>query len=324
MSINGHKSENVEVTSGVPQGSVLGPTLFIYYINDLPDVTDSSSEIFADDTKGFNPVQSEEGQIKQQSCIDSFVDWSIKWLLGFNTSKCNIMHLGKNNPRYEYTIKSGDTVCPLSVTTCEKDLGVYIDPHLNFKEHITKTVKKARAMSGMILRSINGRTSDILIPLFIGLVRPVLEYANPVWCPMYKQDIKRVEKVQRQFTKKISGVNHLDYEDRLQALNIPSLLYRRSRGDMIETYKIVHDIYDKLTTKTLLKINKFTTRTNSHKLLKPRFHTKKFQHFFSNRIINKWNSLPERIVNATSLNVFKNTLDRHWGHLKFNTDIDKV
>ena len=143
------------------------------------------------------------------------------------------MHLGKNNPRYKYTIKSGDTVCPLSITTCEKDLGVYIDPHLNFKEHITKTVKKARAMSGMILRSINGRTSDILIPLLIGLVRPVLEYANPVWCPMYKEDITRVEKVQRQFTKKISGVNHLDYEDRLQALNIPSLLYRRSRGDMI-------------------------------------------------------------------------------------------
>ena len=324
VSINGNKSDNVEVTSGVPQGSVLGPTLFIYYINDLPDVTDSSSEIFADDTKGFNPIRSEADHVKQQSCIDSFVDWSIKWMLGFNTGKCNMMHLGKNNPNFEYTIKNGDTVCPLNITTCEKDLGVYMDPLLKFDEHITRTVKKARSLSGMILRSITGRTSDILIPLFIGLVRPVLEYANPVWSPMYKKDIIRVESVQRHFTKRISGLNHLSYHERLRALNIPSLEYRRSRGDMIETYKIVHNIYDKLTTKTLFKKNDCITRTNSKKLFKPHCVTKKFQHFFSNRIINTWNSLPERIVNAESLNVFKNTLDRYWGDLKFMTVTDEV
>ena len=86
---------------------------------------------------------------------------------------------------------------------------------------------------------------------------------------------------------------------------------------MIETYKIVHNIYDKLTTKTLFKKNDCITRTNSKKLFKPHCVTKKFQHFFSNRIINTWNSLPERIVNAESLNVFKNTLDRYWGDLKF-------
>ena len=91
-----------------------------------------------------------------------------------------------NNLQYKYTINNGDTVRPLSITTSEKDLGVYIDPLLNFNDHITTTVKKARSLTGMILRSIKGRTKDILIPLFIGLVRPVLEYANPVWSPQKK------------------------------------------------------------------------------------------------------------------------------------------
>ena len=211
VSVNGCNSESVPVTSGVPQGSVLGPTLFIYYINDLPTVTDSKSKIFADDTKGFNPIRDQDDHTKQQECIDSFVKWSVKWLLGFNTTKCNMMHLGKNNPRHKYTINNGDEVCNLNITTCEKDLGVYIDPLLDFNEHMAKTVKKARSITGMILRNINGRTYDILVPLFVGLVRPILEYANPVWSPIYRKDIDMIEKVQRNFTKRVSGLNRLTY-----------------------------------------------------------------------------------------------------------------
>ena len=232
-----------------------------------------------------------------------------------------MMHLGKNYPLYNYTINNGDTVCPLSVTTSEKDLGFFIDPLLNFNDHITYTVKKARSLTGMILRSIRGRTKNILIPLFIGIVRPVLEYANPVWCPMYKKDIEKIEKVQRHFTKKISGINNLTYTERLKVLELPSLEFRRARGDMIETYKIVHGIYDELTTNSLFTRNHSTTRANSYKLFKPRFTTKKFQHFFSNRVINRWNNLPEIVVDAKSLNVFKNTLDKHWAKMRYSIDL---
>ena len=322
VSINDCKSEKVPVTSGVPQGSVLGPTLFIYFINDLPTVSDSTSKIFADDTKGYNPIHSPEDQVKQQSCIDAFVEWSIKWLLGFNFDKCNIMHLGKNNPHYQYTINNGTDRVVLKTTHCEKDLGVYIDPLLNFQEHITTTVKKARSLTGLILRSVTGRTGDILLPLFIALVRPILEYANPVWCPMYKKDIERIEKVQRHFTKRICGLNKLSYPERLKELNLPSLEYRRARGDMIETYKMTHDIYDNLTTNSLItQNNNSITRSNTNKLFKQRFNTKQFQHFFSNRIINNWNSLPEEIVNCKTLNSFKNGLDRYWGGYKFSINI---
>ena len=112
-----------------------------------------------------------------------------------------------------------------------------------------------------------------------------------------------------------------DYTERLKNLNLPSLEYRRARGDMIETYKIMHGLYDSVTTKSLINRNVTITRTSTNKLFKPRFITKQFQHFFSNRIINNWNSLPEDIVCAKSLNVFKNALDKHWGHIKFSIDI---
>ena len=265
VSVNGCNSESVPVTSGVPQGSVLGPTLFIYYINDLPTVTDSKSKIFADDTKGFNPIRNQDDHKKQQECIDSFVKWSVKWLLGFNTTKCNMMHLGKNNPRHKYTINNGDEVCDLNITICEKDLGVYIDPLLDFNEHMAKTVKKARSIAGMILRNINGRTYDILVPLFVGLVRPILEYANPVWSPIYRKDIDMIEKVQRNFTKRVSGLNRLTYSERLRRLDLPSLEFRRARGDMVETFKIMKGMYDESTTKTLVIRNSNSiTRNNNN------------------------------------------------------------
>ena len=325
VSVNGTSSEKVSVTSGVPQGSVLGPTLFIYYINDLPTVTSTPTSIFADDTKSHNQIKEEEDSIQLQSCIDSLIRWSYKWLLFFNCDKCNMMHLGKNNKCYEYTTCAEKQTTPLNVTTKEKDLGVYVDPLLNFKEHITMTIKKARGMSGLILRSLESRSSDILCPLFLSMVRPILEYANPVWCPYLRKDIDRVEKVQRHFTKRISGLNKMSYYERLESLNLPSLEFRRARGDMIECYKLTHELYDPLTTSTLFELdtNK-STRAHPFKLKKKRFNTTQYQNFFTNRVINRWNSLPHSIVNADSLNVFKNRLDKHWGEYKFSTRVAEV
>ncbi|MCP3853075.1 MAG: hypothetical protein GY694_23025, partial [Gammaproteobacteria bacterium] len=276
VSINDVCSEEVSVTSGVPQGSVLGPTLFIYYINDLPTVSDTPTNIFADDTKSHSEIKSIADKDKLQECINSLVEWSIKWMLGFNGQKCKMMHLGKNNPCYEYTIPDGDNVITLETTDCEKDLGVHVDPLLEFNEHIAKIVKKSRSLAGMILRNISSRTSNILVPLFVALVRPNLEYANPVWCPFKRKYIDHIEKVQRQFTKRISGLNKLSYNQRLKELNLPSLEFRRLRGDMIETYKILTNTYDPITTKTLMHVVTNTkTRTHTFKLQKDRFKTNK-------------------------------------------------
>ena len=319
--INDEKSDTLPVTSGVPQGSVLGPTLFIYFINDLPLVTKLPMEIFADDTKAFNKSENTTDKLKLQNAIDAMVQWTKLWLIEFNKLKCKVLHAGKHNPNFEYHIGSGTDKTTLEVTTNEKDLGVHIDPLLTFENHINETIKKATNMSNLIMRAITYKSADIMIPLFKALVRPTLEYANVVWFPAKRKDINALENVQRRYTKCIAGMKETPYEDRLKSLNLPSLEYRRIRGDMIEAFKITHNIYDYRVTENLLKMDKKTTRNHGYKLEKQRVNSSQYQNFFTNRIVNVWNNLPYEVVNADTTNCFKNKLDKHMKQFIFTTNL---
>ena len=162
-----------------------------------------------------------------------------------------------------------------------------------------------------------------MIPLYKALIRPVVEYGNPVWCPYLRKDIDQIEKIQRHFTKNIIGMKNLNYEERLRLLKLPSLEYRRIRGDMIEVYKILHNLYDSLTTNSLLTLdNNSTTRGHNFKLQKGSFNTTKFKYFFTNRVVNLWNKLSEKIVNAPSLNVFKNNFDAFMNKYIYSINLD--
>ena len=234
-----------------------------------------------------------------------------------------MLHLGNNNPKHEYSITVGDDVVKLAETKCEKDLGVHIDPNLDFRDHIHKTIKKARSVSGMIIRNISYCKTSIMCPLFKALIRPILEYGNAVWSPFLKQDIDNIEKVQRHFTKRIDGLYNLSYHDRLRVLKLPSLEYRRMRGDLIETYKIVRGMYDVSTTNSLFHRETNTiTRSNMFKLTKDRVASKKYHWFFPNRVINMWNKLPNSIVSSDSLNNFKNGVDNHFRELMYSTRLN--
>ena len=324
VKINGHVSDRCEVSSGVPQGSVLGPTLFIYFINDLPDMTKCKTKIFADDTKAYTEV-TEDSESRQflQCCIDSLVTWADTWLMKFNSSKCKVMHLGKHNPNHVYYIRDGYNYSQLDTTSVEKDLGVYVDNKLNFDTHVTTIVKKCNKLSGMIVRTITHKDKDIMVPLFKSLIRPVIEYGNTVWCPYLKKHIELVEGVQRRFTRKIYGTAHLDYHERLKFLKLPSLEYRRFRGDLLETYKMMHNCYDEVCTNPLFQIShENRTRGHAYKLTKLHASNNITKHFFSHRIVNVWNGLPVEAVNASSLNVFKNYIDKLFGDKMYRTGID--
>ena len=217
-------------------------------------------------------------------------------------------------------MKNGDDHILLNKSECEKDLGVYIDTNLDFKTHIKTQVKKARCSAGVINRHIINKTPKVMVPLFKSMVRPIIEYANTVWAPYLKKDIIEIENIQRHFTKKIKGMKNKTYEERLSKLKLPSLTYRRLRGDLIEVYKIVHAIYDPITTHSLLtKVpdSSITRKTNSHKLTKLRTNKNPFKYFFTNRINNIWNSIPNEIVNAKGLNILKNKIDAHFRDIKF-------
>ena len=325
VTVNGKDSQCNPVTSGVPQGSVLGPILFIYFINDLPDVVDCSIKIFADDTKIYLPIYSKEDSEKLQNNIDSLIEWSDRWLLRFNIDKCKILHIGDANPKFEYVMKEKDTLVNLKSTECEKDLGVYVDSKLKFDQHINATIRKSKNICFLIMRNIHFKSPHIMVPLFKALVRPILEYGNAVWCPYTRKDINAIEEVQRYYTKRIIGMKNLEYEDRLSKLRLPSLESRRIRGDMIEVFKITNKNYDTVTTNTFFEFSDNITRNNGKKLTKTQVNYKQFQEFFTNRIINMWNSLPGEVVNSDCVNGFKNAFDDLFcSHMyKINLSISK-
>ena len=316
--INEVPSEKTPVTSGVPQGSVLGPVLFVIYINDLPSKLKSDAFMFADDTKIFHIYDDKLIEDIQED-LDKLQNWSDQWLLKFHPDKCKQLHIKKTSlttvlPTRHLYKSQGEQIqeVELESITTEKDLGITFDNCLNFKHHINNIIKKASQMMGIIRRTFENLSPEIFKPLYIALVRSGLEYGQTVWSPFLIGDIRRVEQVQRNATKKINGFKNLTYKERLEKLGLPTLVYRRKRGDMIELYKILHDIYDEQV-KPHLPLAQDVRRGHQYKLFKKRtlrLDIRKYS--FTNRVVDTWNSLPSYVVDANSLNSFKNRLDKHW------------
>ena len=239
--INGESSECKDVTSGIPQGSVLGPLLFVIFINDLPDQVKSDMYLFADDTKVFRRISTKEDKEILQEDINEMLKWADKWQLEFHPDKCVKMSI--NNKECENrTYKMNDIT--LKNVKQEKDIGVIVDDQLKFEDHMYEKIKKANNMMGLIRRSFMHLDKEMFLNLYKALVRPHLEYANVIWHPTKMKDITAIENVQRRATKYLPSLKDLSYEERLQKLKLPTLRYRRLRGDLIETYKLMTGKYD--------------------------------------------------------------------------------
>ena len=303
--INGLSSGWRDVTSGVPQGSVLGPLLFIIYINDLDLGLISKISKFADDTKmGVNANDKES--IKQlQIDLDKIGEWSQKWQMPFNVEKCKVMHIGYKNTNADYSLLGK------KIESCneEKDLGVIISKDLQFSKQCTEVEKKAQKLLGYIKRQFNTRKKDTILTLYNALVRPHLEYAVQFWSPTQRKDIEKLESVQARATKLIPSIRHLGYQKRLEHLNLYSLEKRRLRGQLIETFKILNGI-DKIDYRNLFTLSGNQTRTNGWKLELKRFNTSHCGNFFTYKIPSLWNRLPVDVVNSSTINQFKQGLDK--------------
>lgn len=315
VSVNGSTSNWSDVTSGIPQGSVLGPILFVIFINDLPDAVDSVTRIFADDTKMYGRVVTEDDRECIQRDIERLSEWSEEWQLKFNTSKCSVMHLGQNNPKHTYTMKNNAGQDErLEVTDLEKDLGLHVDNKLTFHQHTSTTVGKANRILGIIKRTFTTRDNEVIKRLYTTMVRPILEYGNAPRIHQYAGDTDRMERVQRRATKLCTEVKDLTYEERLKRLRLPSLYYRRQRGDMIQVYKIVTGKVKLDQDKLLPPSNVGRTRGHNQKLMKRRSRLNLRKYSFGYRVVDDWNSLPDWVVGAVDLNDFKTKLDKCWHH----------
>ena len=317
VKVSNEYSKTMKVTSGIPQGSILGPVLFLIFINDLPEVIKSLSEIFADDTKAFNTCNN--SNVIQED-LNALQEWSDKWQLFFNCSKCKCLHFGKNNQKRQYYFPTKDGNKNIPTSTEEKDLGVIFDTTLKFDLHIDSIIKKANSMIGLIKRNFSHIDIFIFQQLYKALIRPHLEYAQIIWSPQFIRQSKLIENVQRRATKLVPNLKNLTYSERLKKLNLPTLKYRRIRGDMINVYKILNS--NKADSNKLLPLNKSRYKTRGHdkKLEKNRFNCKLRQCSFSVRVTNLWNSLNNNVTKADSINTFKKLLDEQLHNLKYIYD----
>ena len=310
--INGIKSSYVPVTSGVPQGSVLGPILFLIYINDLDANVINNIAKFADDTKISGIADNLESCESIQNDLNNITEWSTTWGMEFNVEKCKTLHIGNKNINFPYNMGGNN----LSVTAEQKDLGIIVDNKLKFSKQCVEASKKANKMLGFIARTFEYRSKDIILPLYKSLVRPHLEYAVQCWSPHYVKDITVLERVQRRATKLIPAIRNLPYSTRLQRLHLHSLELRRIRGQMIEVFKILNGFDE--AENLIVRSSNSVTRTNGYKLRGIRFKTDIAKKNFSNRIVNAWNLLPASVVSSDSINQFKNRLDKFFESDKFS------
>ena len=330
VAVNGTKSETFEVLSGVPQGSVIGPVLFIIYINTMvAKFGKADIYLFADDLKLYKEIKSSDQSDSLQSELDRLYDWTQYSLLKFHPEKCVVMRFGSGKKHMETKPFYNMDETMLKVVDSEKDLGIDIDNQLTFDNHISRIVKKANAIVGMIRRSFVHLDAEIFKRLFTSIVRPHLEYGAPVWNPHTKKNIDIIENVQRRSSKRIPGMQNLSYAERLRRLKLPTLSYRRYRGDMIEMYKISHGCYDDGATKDLLNYRSHALgerpfRGHMFTIYKDRFRKDTRKYSFKCRVTDQWNNLPAYIVESPTLNTFKNKLDKLWDRegISYNPDID--
>jgi hypothetical protein len=308
------------VLSGVPQGSVLAALLFMIFINDLPELMENIIKMYADDTKIIAKVGKESESETIQQDLNSCMEWSKKWLLAFNVEKCVVMHYGSNNPKAEY--KMGDLV--LKETKQERDLGVHFSNDLKWKSHIEKCKAKANALIGMIRKTFLYIDAKMLRILYLTFIRPVIEFAVPVWSPSLKGDIDEIERIQHRVTRLIPAFKKIPYEERLEKLRITTLETRRKRGDLIQLFKIFNN-YEKV---NLINKPKFVpsgrTQENNMRYLRETTKSDTRHNFLTNRSANLWNNLSNKATHSENINNFKAEIDQAMNDLEHKEKRNKL
>ena len=222
----------------------MSPILFLIFINDLPDAINCCIKLFADDAKVYAQVNSIEQGKDLQGNIKRAEEWASTWEMFFNEKKCKQLHIGTKDLGINYKMYKNNSETVVEKVDTEKVLGVVFDSKRLFREHIASKIKIVNRNLGLIFRRFTNMDKEMFLQLYNSIVRPHLEYASSVWSPHFKKDILLIalENVQRRATRLVKSLFGQTYSQRLRALGLPSLEYRRERSDLVEVYKILNNI----------------------------------------------------------------------------------
>ncbi|MFH4981392.1 hypothetical protein AB6A40_008101 [Gnathostoma spinigerum] len=315
VTVNGVISHSVPVTSGVPQGTVLGPLFFLIYINDLPESTKVSCKLFADDVK-FYCCNDSRALI---TAITSIEKWANMWQMKISSEKCSVIHFGHPHCSISYFINKH----PIKSESSVKDLGVYISNDLSFTSHVDKIVFKASKMSNIIFRVFTISDINVFRRAYIAYVRPILDYCSSVYSPHTIADINLIENVQRIYTRRAflrCGIIQSSYSERCDKFQIDTLELRRVKRDLTLVYKIINGLVD-IDVSSIFSEVKNITRGHKHRLRCPFIpKSTKCKNYFSYRVCNAWNRLPDNCVYSPTLAAFTQSL----AHLPVSTLVPRT
>ena len=306
-----------EVVSGVPQGSVLGPLLFLIYINSVASQLSSPYKIFADDLKIYACVQHllsksnpPSSTTDVQKDIDILQTTAASWGLHMNTKKCAVIRFSMSRrdiapPTY---LLNGQLI---PAVDSHVDLGVAVDSDLKFHGHVRSVVHRAGGLAQSYLRSTVCRSPDFMLFLLTTHIRLIIEYCSCVWHTGYLEDLRLLEKIQRRWTKQIDGLDSLSYSDRLQSLKLYSVQGRLLRADLIQCWKMFNDKCCVSPDELFDPTPQNRTRGHCFKMFPSCSRTDVRKRTFAVRCIPLWNNLPASVVCAPDVTSFKRMLESY-------------
>ena len=302
--VEGHFSPTAPVTSGVPQGTVLGPLLFLAYINDLPSSVKSTARLFADDCLLYRSITTEADATQLQDDLDNLQKWEANWLMHFNPDKCEVIRI---------TTKRKQRITPyyihgkeLAVTTKAKYLGVNISNNLSWNHHINSVCKKANNTTAFLRRNLASCPRSIKDKCYKTMVRPQVEYASSVWDPHTQRNINRVEQVQRRAARFVTN-NYSSTSSvtaMLDRLEWETLRQRRIKTRAAMMYRVFHCLVA-IPLPSQFSQTGAATRGHQHRYRVPFCRTTIYRESFFPSTIRLWNQLPEEAIIAESLESFK-------------------
>lgn len=310
VTTNGYNSPLSKVTSGVPQGSVLGPLLFLIYINDLPDSINSAIRLFADDCVIYREINNEYDNQFLQSDLDTVSTWCNKWLMTLNSNKSKCMSITRRSisPPCTYRINA----VPLQHVSSYKYLGVYITNNLSWHTHVTYICNNANRTLGYLRRNFSRAPLSLKILLYRSLIRPKLEYASAIWDPVQQNLINALESVQNRSVRFICSnySRTASISEMKSNLDLPNLTVRRKLARLHFFHKIF--FHNPSMKRDLISQPSYHSSRidHQHKVAIPFCRTKFFSAAFLPKTAADWNHLPSSVVSITDPLLFKTAISQ--------------